>query len=120
MKNLIIASAVCALILSACSYKTNQEEIIGTWKATSLRVNNVETLDSSAATTNYKMAFTEDVVTITSDADTINYTYVVNESQLIFDGAPVQYYTLDTLREDYLVFHGVNDSLLFQQYFVKE
>lgn len=114
----IIALAIGTL--TACTYKTNQEEILGSWKASSLKVNGVETLDSLPSTTNYRMEFVSDVVTITNDADTINYNYTVSELQLIFAGGPVQYYTLDTLREDRLAFHGVQDTVLYRQVFVRE
>lgn len=113
--------------LLSCSTTENNgpdlpERLFGTWNATSMLVNTVETINTTPETTSFSYEFASgSIANRYCQADTVTGNFTTNDDYftVYFNMIPNSLY-VDTLNESRLVVHGEQNGALIRQSFDKQ
>jgi hypothetical protein len=120
MKRLIILSAVACTLLMSCA-KTNEELLVGTWHATSIKISGVESVNTNPAYTNLQLSFSNDKsFSTSSDAGSNTGTWALSGQVINITSTPLNYsYTIQTISETKLETQTTAGSITIEHKFQK-
>lgn len=89
-------------LFSACSAdKTKDQLIVGTWNANSIKVNGVESINTTPSYTHLTLTFNADkTFTASSDAGSNSGTWTITDNTIHIESSPLSYtYNIQKLEE---------------------